>query len=62
MRRSADFVFGIYQFVVLLKRAANLNELARMSTAKGAHRRFTLAAFGSSLVMTGGVGRIAAME
>jgi hypothetical protein len=61
MRRSADLVFGIYQFVVSVKRSVSLDETARMSTAKGNLPRFTLAAFDSSLVTVGG-GRVEVME
>jgi hypothetical protein len=61
MRRSADLVFGINQLVVSLKRSGSLDERAQMSTAKGVHRRFTLAAFDSFLVVAGGAGRTGAM-
>jgi hypothetical protein len=53
MRRSADLVFGINQFVVSVKRSASLDETVRMSTAKGNHLRFTFPAFDSSLVTVG---------
>jgi len=58
MRRSADFVFGINQMVVSFKRSVSLDESARMSTAKGDHLRFTLAAFGCFLLRTEGMGWI----
>jgi hypothetical protein len=61
MRRSADLVFGINQLVLSLKRSASLDERAQMSTAKGAHRRFTFAAFDSFLLIAGGADRIGAM-
>ena len=62
MRRSADLVFGINQFVVSFKRSVSLDKRAPMSMAKGAHQRFTLAAFGSFLVAADAAGRAGDME
>jgi hypothetical protein len=64
MRRSADFVFGINQLVVLFKRSASLDEREQMSTAKAVPHssRFTLWAIGSSLEAAVVVGGIWAME